>query len=112
MMRESGRVVPLFSDKHFSYTWENAKWMYDTAREVGTPFMAGSSLPVTFRTPDLDLPLGAEIEEALVLNNGPTESSTIHSSCTRSRIAVVLITLSLSPHSAHHSAHPPGAALK
>ena len=78
VMRESGRVVPLFSDKHFSYTWENAKWMHDTARELGMPFMAGSSLPVTFRKPDLDLPLGVEIEEALVLSNGPTESYGFH----------------------------------
>jgi hypothetical protein len=40
--------------------------------------MAGSSLPVTFRSPDLDLPLGVEIEEALVLSNGPAESYGFH----------------------------------
>ena len=27
VFKESGRVVPVFSDKHLSYSWEHAKWM-------------------------------------------------------------------------------------
>ena len=30
--------------------------MVDTARELGFPFMAGSSLPVTWRTPSVEMP--------------------------------------------------------
>ena len=63
----SGRSVPVFNDKHLSYNWADAKWMYDRARELDVPFMAGSSLPVLGRRPALDHEIGQEIEEALSL---------------------------------------------
>ncbi|MGH2351735.1 MAG: hypothetical protein ACRDI2_19550 [Chloroflexota bacterium] len=78
VLRPAGRPLPIFNDKHLSYTWENARWMHDTARKLGLPFMAGSSLPVTFRSPELEFPLGVEIEQALVLSHGPTESYGFH----------------------------------
>ena len=60
-----GRVVPVFNDKHISTVWEDAKWMYDRAVKMKVPFMAGSSLPVTFRTHPLDVPMGSDIESAV-----------------------------------------------
>ena len=62
-----GRVVPVFNDKHLGPEWDDVLWMYRRVRELKVPFMAGSSLPVGFRDPDPVVPLGAEIERALVV---------------------------------------------
>src|SRR5712691_4148824 len=37
VMRESGRVVPLFNDKHLSYRWDWASEMVATARKLDIP---------------------------------------------------------------------------
>ena len=60
-----GRVVPVFSDKHLGPVWSDAKWMYDRGCQLNIPMMAGSSLPVSFRRPEISLPLGCEIEAAI-----------------------------------------------
>lgn len=78
VMRRSGRVVPLFSDKHLSYSWDDARWMYDTARELGIPFLAGSSLPLTWRRPPLEIPLGAEVTEAVGIGYGGLDAYGFH----------------------------------
>jgi len=65
VFRRSGRVVPVFTDKHLSWNWADAKWMYDTARELKIPLMAGSSLPVTWRRPPIDVTRGARLIEAV-----------------------------------------------
>jgi hypothetical protein len=72
------QVVPVFSDKHLAATWTDAKWMYDRARELFVPFMAGSSLPVTWRVPPLDIPRRAKVTEALALGYGGAESYGFH----------------------------------
>ena len=76
--RDSGKSVPLFSDKHLSWNWEWARKMYDTSRELGFAFMAGSSLPVTWRTPSLEMPLGSRITEALCVCYGGVDSYDFH----------------------------------
>lgn len=67
VFRRSGRAVPLFSDKHLSYCWTKAKLMYDEARRLRIPFMAGSSIPVTPRVPELEIPLETPVESAVAV---------------------------------------------
>ena len=78
VFRDSGRVVPVFNDKHLSWNWEWARQMYDTSRELGFAFMAGSSLPVTWRIPSVEMPLGARISEALCVCYGGVDSYDFH----------------------------------
>src|SRR5438445_54526 len=78
VFKDSGRSVPVFNDKHLSWNWEWAKEMYDVSREMGFPLMAGSSLPVTWRTPSLDMPLGAHVREAVCVGYGGVDSYDFH----------------------------------
>jgi hypothetical protein len=76
--KSSGRSVPMFNDKHLSWNWEWAKKMYDTSKEMGFAYMAGSSLPVTWRIPSVEFPDGARVKEALCICYGGVDSYDFH----------------------------------
>jgi hypothetical protein len=78
VFRQDGQTTPVFNDKHLSWNWEWAKEMYDIAQELGFPFTAGSSLPVTWRMPAVDLPHGAEVEELMCVAMGSIDSYDFH----------------------------------
>jgi hypothetical protein len=73
-----GRVVPVYNDKNLSYSFEKAKAMRDTARRLRFPMLAGSSLPVTWRLPELELPLECEIDDALMVGTGESDAMDYH----------------------------------
>lgn len=73
-----GKSVPVFNDKHLAASWEDAKWMYDRSRELHVPFLAGSSLPLTWRRPVLKLPRGVALTEAVQIGYGPMEGYGFH----------------------------------
>lgn len=75
---QSGRVVPTFFDKHLSYSWEKANTLYQRARKLGVPMLAGSSIPVTPRTPPLEIPLDTPIDRAVCLGNGDLDAYGFH----------------------------------
>lgn len=78
VFEKSKKSVPVFSDKHLAVNWTDAKWMYDTARKLYVPFMAGSSIPVAWRRPNLVLPKGCEITGAVQIGYGPLEAYGFH----------------------------------
>lgn len=75
---KSKKSVPIFNDKHLAATWDDAKWMYDRARELFVPFLAGSSIPVTWRKPELKLPKNCDLVEAVQIGYGPFEGYGFH----------------------------------
>ena len=52
--------------------------MVDTSRELSFPFMAGSSVVVARRIPDVEMPTGAVVEEALCVAVGGIDGYDIH----------------------------------
>ncbi len=78
VFEKSGRSVPVFCDKHLSYDRLKAADMVSTAKTMGFPLMAGSSLPVTWRRPELELPLGVKLKEAVLASRGELEIYGIH----------------------------------
>jgi hypothetical protein len=78
VFEKDGRAVPVYNDKHLSYSFEKAKWMVDQGKRLGFPMLAGSSLPVTWRLPDVDIPLDAEIEDALMVGVGGSDPMDYH----------------------------------
>lgn len=73
-----GHAVPVFNDKHLSYSFTKARAMVDTSKRLGFPFLAGSSLPVTWRLPPVELPLGCAIGEALMVGVGGSDPMDFH----------------------------------
>jgi hypothetical protein len=78
VFEKSGRTVPVFCDKHLSYDRTKAAEMVATSKAMKFPLMAGSSLPVTWRRPELELPLGSKIEDAVLASRGELEIYGIH----------------------------------
>jgi hypothetical protein len=78
VFRESGRSVPVYCDKHFSYDWKKAKWMYDQSKELKFPLMAGSSVPLAWRRPPLEIKMGATIDKAVMLSFSGNEIYGFH----------------------------------
>jgi len=70
--------VPVFNDERLSYSFQKAQAMVDAARRLRFPILAGSSLPVTWRLPAIDLPLGCQVEEALMVGEGGSDAMDFH----------------------------------
>ncbi len=73
-----GKPIPVFSDKHLAYNWADALWMYDRAKALEIPFMAGSSVPLAWRSPFLEYEMDVEIDGAVSVAHGPTDSYGFH----------------------------------
>jgi hypothetical protein len=74
----SGRAVPMFQDKHLSTRWDECVTQVETSRRLGFPYLAGSSLPVTWRIPSIEMPLGTPLVESVCVCYGGVDSYDFH----------------------------------
>ena len=74
----SKRVVPVFVDKHLADNWTDAKWIYDEAKRLEMPLMAGSTLPVLWRQPPHDVDRDQPLSEIVALSYHRLDTYGIH----------------------------------
>ena len=74
----SGRAVPVFNDKHLSTEWDECSEMVADSKRLNFPFLAGSSLPVTWRLPSIDMPYDSELTESVCVAYGGVDSYDFH----------------------------------
>ena len=68
VFRDSKTSVPVFCDKHLADNWGDVKWFHQTARELKVPLMAGSSLPVLWRKPPVDVKRDAKLTQMVAIS--------------------------------------------
>jgi hypothetical protein len=78
VFEQSKRSVPVFNDKHFSTSWDEAKWMFDKSRELNFPLYGGSSIPFYFRKPEIELDIDTPIKASIVAGSAEDEGSLFH----------------------------------
>lgn len=78
VFEQSKRSVPVFNDKHLSYNWDDAKWMFDKSRELNFPLTGGSSIPTYFRKPEIELASETPIKNSIVVGDTADEGATFH----------------------------------
>ncbi len=78
VFEQSKRSVPVFNDKHLSYSWDEAKWMFDKSRELKFPLTGGSSIPTYFRKPEIELAINTPIKNSIVVGNAADEGAIFH----------------------------------
>ena len=65
VFRQYKKSVPVFNDKHLSYSWRQAKRMVEISKELKFPMLAGSTIPVSLRIPAIDTPYGVKQKYAV-----------------------------------------------
>ncbi len=65
VFRQYKKSVPVFNDKHLSWSWRQAKRMVEISKELKFPMLAGSTIPVSWRIPAIDTPYGVRQKYAV-----------------------------------------------
>ena len=78
VFEKTGRSVPVFNDKHLSTVWSECTEMVADSKRLGFPFLAGSSLPVTWRMPSIEMPYDTPLKESVCVCYGGIDSYDIH----------------------------------
>ncbi|HWB31781.1 MAG TPA: hypothetical protein VG714_01280 [Acidobacteriaceae bacterium] len=72
------RSVPIYNYGDLSFSAEQAKATIATAERMKFPIMAGSWMPATWRIPDIDIPYGGAITEAVAVGIGDLGRDDFH----------------------------------
>ena len=72
VFKEDLRAVPVYWDQPLGLA--QARKMVEASRQLKFPVLAGSSLPMTWRLPPLELPIGCRVEQALMVGIGSRRS--------------------------------------
>ena len=72
VFEEDLRAVPVYWDQPLGLA--QARKMVEASRQLKFPVLAGSSLPMTWRLPPLELPIGCRVEQALMVGIGSRRS--------------------------------------
>ncbi|HEY3839309.1 MAG TPA: hypothetical protein VGL72_22205 [Bryobacteraceae bacterium] len=78
VMKEDGRVVPMYHDKYFAYDWGDARRIYDRVRAMRIPFLCGSTVPLSWQRPPLELPRPTPFREILATSYSDLEEHSYH----------------------------------
>jgi hypothetical protein len=78
MFEDTGQTVPVFNDKHLSTRWSECAEMVNASQRLDFPFLAGSSLPVTWRLPATEIPYDADLKESVCVAYGGVDSYDFH----------------------------------
>ena len=77
-MKAAGRVVPMYHDKYLAYDWNDARRIYDRVREMHIPFLCGSTVPLSWQRPPLDVVRGTPFTEVLATSYSDLEEHGYH----------------------------------
>jgi len=78
LFRKTGKVVPVFHDKHIADNWEDSDYIYSVIQELKIPYMAGSSLPGLWRRPAFDTKRNQKIKEVVATSYGSLDAYGFH----------------------------------
>ena len=78
VMRRDGRIIPMYQDKYFAYDWQDARRTYDRVREMRIPFQCGSTVPLSWQRPPIDIPYGTRFTELLTTSYSDVEEHAYH----------------------------------
>ena len=68
----------MYQDKYFAYDWQDARRTYDCVREMRIPFQCGSTVPLSWQRPPLEIPRGTQFSELLTTSYSDVEEHAYH----------------------------------
>ena len=78
VFEQSKRSVPVFNDKHLSYSWDESKWMFDKSRELNFPLSGGSCIPTYYRNPEIEFDMDTPIKNSIAVGGASDEGAIFH----------------------------------